>query len=262
MPAPSRTGSVDSFAGVPTPTVSSCSRRIGRVEPVCGRRERRSEVVRSGTPVGGGRPPPRREARTGFARSPVAGAGQRALEEGPRGPAHREGGRAHRAGAGPVPGDGLSVPPRPRRRAGDRARDRAERLRQRLRGIGGRLGVFARDRGRTPGERACRRPSGLTRPLGRGPRRVPLGRTKRRRSMSRAQQRAFVIGAVVALAMTPHHVTRAATAKPPLHGRHWVAITGKPLGATAGALIFAKGGNAVDAACAMLAATTTMWDTL
>jgi len=80
--------------------------------------------------------------------------------------------------------------------------------------------------------------------------------------MSRAQRRAFVIGAVVALAVTPHHVTRAATAKPPLHGRHWVAITGKPLGATAGALIFAKGGNAVDAACAMLAATTTMWDTL
>jgi len=80
--------------------------------------------------------------------------------------------------------------------------------------------------------------------------------------MSRAQRRAFVIGAAVALAVTPHHVTSAATAKPPLHGRHWVAITGKPLGATAGALIFAKGGNAVDAACAMLAATTTMWDTL
>ncbi len=80
--------------------------------------------------------------------------------------------------------------------------------------------------------------------------------------MSRAQRRAFVIGAVVALAVTPHQVTRAATAKPPLHGVHWVAITGKPLGATAGALIFAKGGNAVDAACAMLAATTTMWDTL
>jgi gamma-glutamyltranspeptidase/glutathione hydrolase len=52
------------------------------------------------------------------------------------------------------------------------------------------------------------------------------------------------------------------TAKPVLHGRHWVAITGKPLGATAGAVTFAKGGNAVDAACAMLAATTTMWDTL
>jgi gamma-glutamyltranspeptidase/glutathione hydrolase len=54
----------------------------------------------------------------------------------------------------------------------------------------------------------------------------------------------------------------AATAKPVLHGRHWVAITGKPLGATAGAMAFQKGGNAVDAACAMLAATSTMWDTL
>ena len=52
------------------------------------------------------------------------------------------------------------------------------------------------------------------------------------------------------------------TVKPVLHGRHWVAITGKPLGATAGAAIFQKGGNAVDAACAMLAAVCTMWDTL
>ncbi|MGH7568908.1 MAG: gamma-glutamyltransferase family protein [Gemmatimonadales bacterium] len=52
------------------------------------------------------------------------------------------------------------------------------------------------------------------------------------------------------------------TAKPVLHGRHWVAITGKPLGATAGAAMFQKGGNAVDAACAMLAAVTTMWDVL
>jgi len=52
------------------------------------------------------------------------------------------------------------------------------------------------------------------------------------------------------------------TQRPPLHGRHWMAITGKPLAATAGALIFQKGGNAVDAACAMLAATSTMWDTL
>ena len=42
--------------------------------------------------------------------------------------------------------------------------------------------------------------------------------------------------------------------KPVLHGRHWVAITGKPLGATAGARIFERGGNAVDAACAMLGA--------
>ncbi len=50
--------------------------------------------------------------------------------------------------------------------------------------------------------------------------------------------------------------------KPPLHGSHWVAITGKPLAASAGALTFSKGGNAVDAACAMLAAAATMWDTL
>ncbi len=52
------------------------------------------------------------------------------------------------------------------------------------------------------------------------------------------------------------------TVKPVLHGRHWVAITGKPLGATAGAMIFQRGGNAVDATCAMLAAVTTMWDVL
>ncbi len=52
------------------------------------------------------------------------------------------------------------------------------------------------------------------------------------------------------------------TVKPVLHGRHWVAITGKPLGATAGSMIFQKGGNAVDAACGMLGAVSTMWDTL
>jgi gamma-glutamyltranspeptidase/glutathione hydrolase len=38
-----------------------------------------------------------------------------------------------------------------------------------------------------------------------------------------------------------------------------MAITGKPLAATAGAMMFQKGGNAVDAAAAMLAATCTMW---
>jgi len=52
------------------------------------------------------------------------------------------------------------------------------------------------------------------------------------------------------------------TAKPVLHGKHWVAVTGKPLAATAGAMMFARGGNAIDAACAMLGATSTMWDTL
>jgi gamma-glutamyltranspeptidase/glutathione hydrolase len=54
----------------------------------------------------------------------------------------------------------------------------------------------------------------------------------------------------------------AATNKPPLHGKKWMAVTGKPLAATAGAMIFQKGGNAVDAAAAMIAATCTMWDTL
>jgi gamma-glutamyltranspeptidase/glutathione hydrolase len=52
------------------------------------------------------------------------------------------------------------------------------------------------------------------------------------------------------------------TQKPVLHAQHWLAITGKPLAATAGAMTFQKGGNAVDAACAMLAATCTMWDVL
>jgi gamma-glutamyltranspeptidase/glutathione hydrolase len=41
-----------------------------------------------------------------------------------------------------------------------------------------------------------------------------------------------------------------------------MAVTGKPLAATAGAMIFERGGNAVDAAAAMIAATCTMWDTL
>jgi gamma-glutamyltranspeptidase/glutathione hydrolase len=50
--------------------------------------------------------------------------------------------------------------------------------------------------------------------------------------------------------------------KPVLHARHWLAVTGKPLAATAGAMTFQKGGNAVDAACAMLAATCTLWDTI
>jgi gamma-glutamyltranspeptidase/glutathione hydrolase len=54
----------------------------------------------------------------------------------------------------------------------------------------------------------------------------------------------------------------AKTEKPPLYGKHWMAITGKPIAATAGAMIFQRGGNAVDAACAMIAATSTMWDTL
>jgi gamma-glutamyltranspeptidase/glutathione hydrolase len=63
-------------------------------------------------------------------------------------------------------------------------------------------------------------------------------------------------------ALVPAAALAQRTQKPPLHGQEWMAVTGKPLGATAGAKIFMKGGNAVDAACAMLAATATMWDTL
>ncbi len=73
----------------------------------------------------------------------------------------------------------------------------------------------------------------------------------------------LLLAAVSALAVTAvHPVTAQRTNKPPLHGRHWMAITGKPLAATAGSMMFTKGGNAIDAACAMLAAVTTMWDVL
>ena len=70
----------------------------------------------------------------------------------------------------------------------------------------------------------------------------------------------LAIGAAVVALGVAAHAQR--TMKPVLHGRHWMAITGKPLGATAGAMIFQKGGNAVDAACAMLGAVSTQWDTL
>ncbi|WP_414662321.1 gamma-glutamyltransferase family protein [Horticoccus sp. 23ND18S-11] len=69
---------------------------------------------------------------------------------------------------------------------------------------------------------------------------------------------AGLIGGVAAVAT----LSAQRSVKPVLHGTHWVAITGKPLAATAGATTFAKGGNAIDATCAMLAATCTMWDTL
>jgi gamma-glutamyltranspeptidase/glutathione hydrolase len=70
------------------------------------------------------------------------------------------------------------------------------------------------------------------------------------------------IAALACACALPVQVQAQQTAKPVLHGRHWMAITGKPLAATAGASIFQKGGNAVDAAAAMLAATATMWDVL
>ena len=72
--------------------------------------------------------------------------------------------------------------------------------------------------------------------------------------------RFYSLALIVILFVAPASAQR--TQKPPLHGRHWMAITGKPLAATAGAMMFQKGGNAVDASAAMLAATCTMWDTL
>ncbi len=62
--------------------------------------------------------------------------------------------------------------------------------------------------------------------------------------------------------LLPALVCAQKTQKPVIHGKNWMAITGKPLAATAGATIFNQGGNAVDASCAMLAATCTMWDVL
>jgi gamma-glutamyltranspeptidase/glutathione hydrolase len=64
------------------------------------------------------------------------------------------------------------------------------------------------------------------------------------------------------LSLLPFQLFAQQTQKPVLHGRNWMAITGKPLAATAGSMIFQQGGNAVDASCAMLAAACTMWDTL
>ncbi len=72
----------------------------------------------------------------------------------------------------------------------------------------------------------------------------------------------LLAAAVIVLGILATSVPAQRTAKPVLHGRHWMAITGKPLAATAGAAIFQRKGNAVDAACAMIAATSTMWDTL
>ncbi len=83
--------------------------------------------------------------------------------------------------------------------------------------------------------------------------------------MGRKQSRRVTIAAILGLmaswsALAPARAAQ--TQKPPLHAAHWIAITGKPLGATAGAAMFQKKGNAVDAACAMLGVVTTMWDVL
>src|SRR5574342_1121227 len=73
--------------------------------------------------------------------------------------------------------------------------------------------------------------------------------------------RPVAVAALLALAAPPPAGAER-TQKPVLHARRWLAITGKPLAATAGAMMFERGGNAVDATAAMLAAVCTMWDVL
>ena len=85
---------------------------------------------------------------------------------------------------------------------------------------------------------------------------------RRSNPMVRARAGAAVLLGAAAFLGAVAPVAQARTQKPALHGQHWMAVTGKPLAATAGARIFEHGGNAVDAACAMIAATSTMWDTL
>ena len=73
---------------------------------------------------------------------------------------------------------------------------------------------------------------------------------------------AFLLTIALALSVPASADGQGRPNRPVLHAEHWVAITGKPLAAEAGARLFRAGGNAVDAACAMLAATATMWDVL
>lgn len=73
---------------------------------------------------------------------------------------------------------------------------------------------------------------------------------------------AIAAALLLVLSMLPTELLAQRTARPVLLGKEWVAVTGKPRGAMAGAMMFQRGGNAVDAAAAMLAATATMWDVL
>jgi gamma-glutamyltranspeptidase / glutathione hydrolase len=75
-------------------------------------------------------------------------------------------------------------------------------------------------------------------------------------------RRTLILSTLLIMAFDMNAVDAQRTYRPPLHGQEWMAVTGKPLAATAGAMIFQQGGNAVDAAAAMLAATSTMWDVL
>ena len=72
----------------------------------------------------------------------------------------------------------------------------------------------------------------------------------------------FASLALAAALVTPSLISAQSTQKPVLHAKHWIAITGKPMAATAGAMMYPKGGNAVDAAAAMLGAAAAVWGVL
>ena len=97
---------------------------------------------------------------------------------------------------------------------------------------------------------------------GRCPSLLPVLTAKATRMMtSRFLSLLLVLGGVLRVEAA-HRFLDSRAERPVLHGRHWVAITGKPIAATAGAKIFERGGNAVDAGCAMLGAVCTIYDDL
>lgn len=85
---------------------------------------------------------------------------------------------------------------------------------------------------------------------------------KSRNIKNKSKYQKMKIRLIIILLLVSAGVQAQKTQKPVIHGKNWMAITGKPLAATAGATMFNQGGNAVDASCAMLAATCTMWDVL
>src|SRR5215472_14519808 len=92
---------------------------------------------------------------------------------------------------------------------------------------------------------------------------APPRKSKRKSSRAGGRiTRTVIAAAVSASVIFGGPQAQGRTQKPPLYGQHWMAVTGKPIAASAGAQVFARGGNAVDAACAMVAATATAWTTL
>jgi gamma-glutamyltranspeptidase / glutathione hydrolase len=52
------------------------------------------------------------------------------------------------------------------------------------------------------------------------------------------------INAIILFAISIQLSIAQPTQKPVIYGKNWMAVTGKPLAATAGSMIFQKGGNA------------------